>query len=188
MHEYPATPTKPEQLRIDWTRTRAWAEGGYYGRVFVNIEGRELQGVVSPGDVDALTSKLAAELAEIPGPQGERVYHRIVTPGASYRRCVGLPPDLAVFFGDLDYRAIGSVGHRNLHTVNNDTGPDACNHDWDGIFVMHAPGQPARGELSGLQIYDVNATILALMGVTTDDDLLGRNLYLQGPHSGGAHT
>ena len=81
-----------------------------------------------------------------------------------------------MFFGDLDYRALGSVGHRSVYAPDNDTGPDACNHDWDGIFVLHVPGEAPRGELSGLQIYDVNATILGLMGVTTLDDLLGSDV------------
>jgi predicted AlkP superfamily phosphohydrolase/phosphomutase len=68
------------------------------------------------------------------------------------------------------------VGHRALHAVNNDTGPDACNHDWDGMFVLHAPScVRVRGELSGLQIQDVGATILGLMGVAGEADLLGRD-------------
>ena len=116
---------------------------------------------------------MAHELAQIPGPRGEALTHRVVAPEDCYRRCEGLPPDLAAFFGDLAYRALGSVGHRSIHAPDNDTGPDACNHAWDGVFVLHAPGDVARGELSGLSIYDVNATILALMDVAAEPGLLG---------------
>ena len=31
---------------IDWERTTAWGEGGYYCRLFLNVAGREPQGVV----------------------------------------------------------------------------------------------------------------------------------------------
>ena len=37
-----------EQLDIDWSRTRAWGSGGYYGRVFLNVAGREPQGCIPP--------------------------------------------------------------------------------------------------------------------------------------------
>jgi predicted AlkP superfamily phosphohydrolase/phosphomutase len=173
LHDYPGEITPPGKLRIDWSRTRAWAEGGYYARVFVNVAGREPEGCVQPGDVTSLVAELAQGLGEISGPKGEHLTHRIVTAQQSYRRTEGLPPELCVFFGDLDYRAIGSVGHRSLYAAGNDTGPDGCNHDWDGIFVMRVPGEAARGELAGLQIYDVNATLLALMGLPTTEDLLG---------------
>ena len=42
----PEGPTAPAELAIDWRRTRAWAEGGYYARVFLNLEGREPLGCV----------------------------------------------------------------------------------------------------------------------------------------------
>ena len=28
-------------------KTKAWGEGGYYGRIFINVEGREPNGIVS---------------------------------------------------------------------------------------------------------------------------------------------
>ncbi|HEX2676683.1 MAG TPA: alkaline phosphatase family protein [Polyangiales bacterium] len=176
LHEYPERVTPFDALRVDWSRTRVWGEGGYYGRVFFNVRGREPQGCVAESDIAALRAQLKRELAGVRGPKGEALTHRIVAPDECYRRCEGLPPDLAVFFGDLAYRALGSVGHRALHAANNDTGPDACNHDWDGMFVLHAPScVRVRGELSGLQIQDVGATILGLMGVAGEADLLGRD-------------
>ena len=30
---------------IDWSRTVAWGEGGYYSRIFLNVEGREPEGI-----------------------------------------------------------------------------------------------------------------------------------------------
>ncbi len=162
---YPQAPTPLSELKVDWSATRAWAEGGYYARVMLNVQGREPEGCVAPQVAASLRDQLAAELAAIPGPGGERLAHRVRKPQECYRRCEGLPPDLAVFFDDLGYRAIGSVGHDGLYATSNDTGPDACNHDWDGVFVLAGPGLRARGELSGLRITDVAATICGLMGI-----------------------
>ena len=33
---------------IDWGRTMAWGDGGYYGRLFLNVAGREPEGTVAP--------------------------------------------------------------------------------------------------------------------------------------------
>jgi predicted AlkP superfamily phosphohydrolase/phosphomutase len=34
------------QAKVDWKRTRAWGEGGYYCRLCLNVRGREPQGIV----------------------------------------------------------------------------------------------------------------------------------------------
>ena len=41
-------PTPSAKTAIDWSRTVAWGDGGYYGRLFLNVAGREPQGVVQP--------------------------------------------------------------------------------------------------------------------------------------------
>lgn len=161
-------------LDVDWSRTRAWGEGGYHARVCLNVLGREPFGVVREDEVAALRGQLARELAEVVGPRGERLSHRIVLPELVYRATRGFPPELLVFFDDLNYRALGSVGHGSIHSRNNDTGPDACNHDWNGVFLFAGPGVPARGEQAGLQIYDVAQTILGSFGLA-DPTLLGRD-------------
>jgi predicted AlkP superfamily phosphohydrolase/phosphomutase len=169
LRRYPERSTPFSELDVDWNRTRAWGEGGYYARISFNLRGREPQGCVAAEQADALAQQLSAALAALPGPHGERLAHRIVTPGAVYRQTQGLPPDLMVFFDDLGYRSIGSVGQRSFYSDHNDSGADACNHDWDGIFVVSGPGVRTRGALSGLRGADVAKTIMGLMGVPAAD-------------------
>ena len=40
----PSEPTPIGRCTIDWPRTRVWADGGYYSRIFLNVEGREPRG------------------------------------------------------------------------------------------------------------------------------------------------
>ena len=49
----------------------------------------------------------------------------------------GIPPDLTVYFGNLAWRSVGSVGLNRIHTFENDTGPDEANHDWKGLFLAN---------------------------------------------------
>ena len=157
---------------------RDWATG-----VHKSVDDRPFGGgpgmVLMPGPVfDAVEAvrKDAVEAGELIllTPAGERLTQRIVAPELAFRAVRGLPPDIMVFFDDLGYRALGSVGHGSVYSSTNDTGPDACNHDWQGVFMLAGPQVSARGPQSDLSIYDVAQTILGVFGLQ-DPRLLGRD-------------
>ncbi|HEY8427411.1 MAG TPA: alkaline phosphatase family protein [Sandaracinaceae bacterium] len=175
LREEPAAPTPLRIDDVDWSRTRAWAEAGYYARVFVNVRGREPQGIVPPEELDETVEALRAELEALSSEGGEVIEVRAHRPAELYRAVRGHPPELLVFFGDLDYRALSLVGTRSIVVDGDDRRPDGANHDWDGIFVAAGAGVSARGELAGLSIFDVGPTILSLMGVAVPDGWLGRD-------------
>jgi predicted AlkP superfamily phosphohydrolase/phosphomutase len=84
-------------------------------------------------------------------------------------------PDLIVYFGDLEWRSMGSVGNASLFTHENDTGPDGANHDRMGIFgLSNLPGQPT-GPREGLNLVDVGPTILSLYGIEAPEGAIGRS-------------
>src|SRR6202161_2173028 len=45
-------PTPFSPALVDWARTRVWSEGGYYARVFFNVEGRAPQGTLRQSEYD----------------------------------------------------------------------------------------------------------------------------------------
>src|SRR5207249_4162625 len=96
-------------------------------------------GLVDPADYARLREELAAKLSAIPDSAGRAIPTRTFRPGEIYRQCRAVPPDLLVYFGDLDWRAIGSVGHPTLHVPDNDTGPDGANHAQHGVFILKDP-------------------------------------------------
>jgi ATP sulfurylase len=171
-------PTSPRPLRIeeiDWARTRAWGEGGYYGRVFLNVKGREPEGVVPREDLDAVRGELAEALAAIPDGEGRPLGTTVHRPEDLYAATRGVPPDLVVCFGGLRWRSVGSIGTGSVVVRENDTGPDDVNHHEDGLFVMAGPGAPgANRRLEDLEIYDVGPTVLHLMGVEIPMEMRGR--------------
>ncbi|HET6372019.1 MAG TPA: alkaline phosphatase family protein, partial [Candidatus Polarisedimenticolia bacterium] len=178
LSSYPSEPTPIGKAQIDWSRTRAWGDGGYYGRLFMNVKGREPQGVIEPADYEKVRSELMAGIEAIEDPNGRKIGSKAYRPEEIYRSVGGVAPDLLVYFGDLDWRSIGSVGTKAIHTFENDTGPDDANHDWHGIFIMkpHARASAPRGELTGLRIYDVAPTILDLFGIGPSSQMIGRSL------------
>ncbi len=178
LSDAPKKPTPIGKVPIDWAHTQAWGDGGYYGRLFMNVRGREPSGTVDPKDYERVRSDLIAGIESIADPDGRNIGSRAYRPEDIYRRVEGVAPDLLVYFGDLDWRSVGAVGMGGIHTFENDTGPDEANHDWHGIFVLSTAGAPAplAGALPDVSIYDVAPTLLRLLGQPVPDGLAGRPL------------
>ncbi|MBL8165603.1 MAG: alkaline phosphatase family protein [Anaerolineae bacterium] len=165
---------KIEDAEIDWSRTRAWSSGGYYGRVFLNVAGREPQGIVPAEAYEQTRDELAAALAAIPGPEGERLNTTAFKPETIYQEVRGVAPDLLVYFGDLHWRAVGTLGHGRHYTFENDTGPDDANHAVNGMFILHDPQARGLGQVSGRQLMDIAPTLLERLGLPIPAEMQGR--------------
>lgn len=155
LKEEPAAATRFDPALVDWPRTRAWAMGGYCGRIFLNRQGREPQGVVPLAQVDPLLAEIAEGLTALPGPDGAPLVHEVHRPEGLYERRRGWAPELMVYFGDLGWRALDSVGGGSLYAAANDSGPDAANHAWDGLFVAAGGGLAQGQEVQGMRLLDV---------------------------------
>ena len=161
---------------VDWSRTRAWGEGGYYGRCFINVKGREPQGIVSASDYDPLRDELIEKLRALKDHEHRPMGTEAYKPQDIYRQVKGVPPDLIVIFGDLRWRSVGSVGHQSVYVFENDTGPDDANHAQEGIYILSHPSLPPRGYVAGPTLYDVAPTILTMLGEAVPGDMCGRSL------------
>lgn len=162
--------------RVDWSQTRAWSTGGYYGRIFLNVQGREPQGTIAPEQVEAVRDDLAAQLQRIPDMQGQPLHTTVYRPEAIYQQVNNIAPDLLVYFGALHWRTVGSIGYGQPYTLENDTGPDDANHAQEGLFILRPAARKGRGPLQGAQLMDIAPTVLALLEVAVPDDMQGRSL------------
>lgn len=184
----PTVPTPLEELEVDWARTRAWSTGGYHGRIFLNVAGREPDGTVDASDYAWVREDLRSRLERAPGPDGGELGTRVFVPEETYAAVEGVAPDLIVHFGDLAWRAVGSVGHDAIHVQENDTGPDDCNHAQFGAFVLAGPGIGAYGEIRGFRLLDVAPTLLQLGGYDIPPGMQGRVLPVSSGSDRGAPT
>ncbi len=161
---------------VDWSKTVAWGEGGYVGRIFLNVRGREPDGIVDPADYERVRDELSLRLAEIPDDRGKPMRTTVFRPEELYPRVEGVAPDLLVHFDDLAWRAVGTLGgDEGIHTQENDTGPDDANHAQDGLLILSAPGVDG-GERGGMHLLDVAPTVLDLLGLDTPAEMRGRSL------------
>lgn len=173
--EYPATSTPFNKLKVDWEKTKVWSEGGYYARIFMNVKGREPMGTIEPSEYENVRDELILKLSAIKDEAGENIGTKVFKPQDIYTKCNGIPPDLIVHFGNLDWRSVGSVGSGKIHVYENDTGPDDANHAQHGIFIMKGPHINKKAErMEGLHIMDVAPTVLNALGEDVPLDMRGK--------------
>jgi len=174
LKEKPAGVIPLGKAKVDWKRTMAWGEGGYYSRIFLNVKGREPEGVIAPSDYERIRENLRKALEAITDDRGITIGTKVYKPEEIYSEVRRIPPDLIVYFGNLSWRSVGSIGLGSILTFENDTGPDDANHDTHGIFIMKGTNVKARGLREGLNLLDVAPTVLNLMGVEVPGDMEGR--------------
>jgi predicted AlkP superfamily phosphohydrolase/phosphomutase len=181
--EKPVRPTPFAKLKIDWSRTKAWGDGGYYARIFLNVAGREPNGTVAPEDYEKMRDELSAGLKAIRDENGHDIGTQVFKPEELYKEVRGVAPDLIVYFGALFWRSVGSVGEGKIHSFENDTGPDGANHAENGIFLFRSSDDPMTGgqRVDGLRIVDIAPTILTLFGLPVPLDMEGKSIALVNP-------
>jgi predicted AlkP superfamily phosphohydrolase/phosphomutase len=168
---------------VDWARTRAYALG--FGGLYLNLSGREAQGIVSPGEEEeALKREITEALLELRDESGDgeapvkRVYDRSEAYRGPY---VNEAPDMVVGFRP-GYR----VGWRTVTGGIGDRVFEDNERPWSGDHNMNPPdvpgmlftNRPITGETP--RIEDIAPTVLDLFGVPIPEYFDGVALMEEG--------
>lgn len=178
---YLALDEKPEgviplsKAKINWNKTRAWGEGGYYSRIFMNVQGREPNGVIPRDQYEKVRDELIAKIEAIPDHNGRPMKTRAYKPQDIYRHVNNVAPDLIVIWGDLYWRGVGSLGLGALHTFENDTGPDDANHAQYGMYIYYDPKRNLGGrQLTNARLVDIAPTVLNEFHLPIPPQMIGK--------------
>jgi len=164
--------------RIDWSRTRAYCPSAPGSGLFVNLRGREPDGIVAPGrEYEAVVEELRERLLAYRDPAtGEPVVRAVHRRDEVYRGpCRDEGPDLLVETARTVCMVEG-LGRATLLPAG--AGPEerTGNHARDGILLLHGPEVLRGVTLPLAAIEDVGATVLHLLGLPIDTDMDGRVL------------
>ncbi len=141
---------------IDWGGTIAWAWGGYYSRLFINLKGREKHGTVEPKYYEETVKQIKKDIEKIRGPNGESWQNMAYRPEELYPEVNGDAPDLMVYLDDLWWRPAGTIGWPSPYLEENDRGPDDAVHDWFGVYAVYDPeGTIGKGDQGEIQIHEI---------------------------------
>jgi len=176
LKEKPEAPARLKMDMVDWSKTKAWGEGGYYSRIFFNVKGREPKGILDPGQYDSFRDQIQKDFEDIGDERGKNIGTLVLRPEEIYEEVKNIPPDLIVYFGDLNWRSAAQIGTGEVHIFENDTGPDDANHAKNGIYVLRMPKGEKGTKADQYSIYDIAPTILDFFGLDIPKDMKGKSL------------
>ncbi|MFX0000772.1 MAG: alkaline phosphatase family protein [Candidatus Hermodarchaeota archaeon] len=169
----PKPRTRLADADIDWDNTYAWGWGGYYARIFLNIEGREPHGIIKQEDYEKMREKIIKKIKSIKDNNGNPMDTIVYRPEELFNIINGDAPDLMVYFDDLNWRSAGTVGYDSMYLDENDTGPDDAVHDWFGVYILYDPTKRVGKNLGIKSILDIAPTSLKILGVDIPKDMEG---------------
>ena len=165
-------------LDVDWKRSKAYSFGRHLGSIYVNVKGREPQGIVERGaEYEAVRDEIERLAYEFRDPQtgrlliGQVLRREEIYSGPYLDRAPDLilrpkePSD--IFFGLADF------GHRDtISTVYRYSG---MHRDY-GMLITSGPGIRRGSRIEGAAIQDIAPTVLYTMGLPVPSDMDGRVL------------
>jgi len=164
--------------KVDWSKTRAYAIG--LAGIYLNIRGREAQGIVEPGDeANRLRDELVEKLTGLSDPTtGKPAVRRAYNALKAYRgpyKAEG--PDVIVGY-DEGYRvsweaAIGQITDKVFHPNTRAWSGDHC---IDPALVPGVLFCNRRIEAKAPRLMDIGPTVLAMFGVDVPKHMDGRAL------------
>ena len=163
---------------VDWSRTRVYALG--LSGIYLNLKGREKEGVVEPSAAASLKRELIDTLVDLPDPEAgvqrvvEAVYDRDSIYQGPYRQnspdlIVGFRPPYRVSWESAQGSVTGSVFSDNEKAWSAD---HCLDHRLvPGVFFS---SRPVRAGKVGL--LDIAPTVLRLFGVEPPPYMDGRRI------------
>lgn len=168
---------------IDWQRTRAFSEE-VRGNIWINLRGRDPQGIVDPGEeYEVLRTLIIERLPKISDPiTGERLIHHVyrreeLHPGPYVERLPdliieGRQPDLFKPRGDTQRgEAVRILSREEMAGLKTSGG-----HRMEGILLAWGPGVAHRKKISEGQLVDLAPTVMHLLGEPVPQEMEGRVL------------
>ena len=175
---------------VDWSQTRAFASG--LGGIFLNLKGRESQGIVDPGaEAAQLRDEIAGKIGQLHDPQRnqpavKQVYNALKIYRGPYK---GEAPDLFVGF-NKGYRAswetaIGEVTDQIFHDNTKAWSGDHC---IDPSLVPGVLFCNRRIETDHARLMDIGPTVLDMFGVTVPKYMDGKALAVADTNGSAANA
>jgi predicted AlkP superfamily phosphohydrolase/phosphomutase len=165
---------------VDWSKTKAYAVG--LGSIYINLEGRESQGIVASGEEKTQIEKeIISSLEQLMDPKnGKRVVHKVyrreeIFSGSKFEKM----PDLVVGF---------SGGYRVSWQTALGAAPREQMEDnmkkWSGDHIVEPSLVPGvffsnrKLDLTKqISLYDIAPTILQEFGITPPKEFLGKPIF-----------
>lgn len=162
---------------VDWAQTKAYARG-QIGQIFLNVRGREPEGIVDPGaEYYELRAEIVQKLLEMKDPETrEPMVDRVHLKEEVFSgKQLDDAPDITIDWRDMEYWAFDILaGGRKIVTPNLRT--RSGGHRMNGIFLASGPDIAKGCGAEKPNIVDVAPTVLHLLELPVPSHMDGRVL------------
>ena len=162
---------------VDWSRTRAYGLG--INGLYLNLKGREKEGIVLPEQREALLDELVKKLEAVRDDNGRKVIKKVRRADKTYFGTeTGLAPDLIVGYS-RGYRAswatcLGDIERNVLSGNDSAWSADHCcdSSEVPGVLFVNRPIRASDPSL-----IDLAPSILAEFGLGRPSTMTGSNIF-----------
>ncbi|MBI5566312.1 MAG: alkaline phosphatase family protein [Chloroflexi bacterium] len=167
---------------VDWAQTQAYSLGAG-GNIYVNLQGREQAGPVSPAEYETVRQRIIDGLATLCDPdtgapmvkkafRREELYHGPQLDNA---------PDVIIQWTHYGYWGRGYYGSQQpvferQRQFDFSAQPLTGSHRPEGILLAHGPHIQPGAQVVGARLMDLAPTIFQLLGHTPPAEMDGRVL------------
>jgi predicted AlkP superfamily phosphohydrolase/phosphomutase len=148
--------------------------------VYLNLQGREANGIVAPADADETAADIAEQLLAFTDPKsGKRPVRRVFRGKDTFHGPrAAEAPDLIVGY-DVGYGASDetTLGEVTAEVIADNTSRWSGNHLMDPEVVPGVILANRRIAGDGYNLVDVTATILAWYGVPPGEGMSGKSIF-----------
>ena len=161
---------------VNWKKSMAYSHSEI-GHIFLNIKGRDPEGVIEKKDADKIRDEIIEKLRKFENPftgkkitseiyKGEEIYHGDMADNAP--DIVFIPDDMSI----LGKGAYQFLSNKKVSKSQNQTG----HHRMDGIFFAEGPNINKGSKVKGAHIMDIAPTALYLFDLPLLDSMDGKIL------------
>jgi predicted AlkP superfamily phosphohydrolase/phosphomutase len=163
---------------VDWSQTFAYGLG--INGLYVNLKGRERDGIVEPGEEkEALMVELASRLEALRDFDGRPVIRKVYRADEVYSgNATALAPDLIVGYA-RGYRASWETcdGHITDDILLNNNAAWSADHCLDALEVPGLLVTNRRLSAGNPALIDLAPSVMAEFGLPTPASMSGRNVF-----------
>ncbi len=163
---------------VDWSKTRAYSIGSTAGQVYINLKGREPEGIVQPGaEFEGVREAIIEELKGLKDEEtGQPVVREIYRKEELYSGPhLREAPDIVFLPRDLEIAAFGEyefASHRVLDPSRGVSG----SHRMDGLLMMKGKRIRQGAAIEDAEIIDLAPSILHLLDLPVPREMDGKVL------------
>jgi len=164
---------------VDWSRTKAYAMG--LGQIYVNLQGREGHGIVSPADSNAVQNALVGRLLTMTDPKtGARIVDAVykrddIYTGPFLKNASELQVGLADGYRVSWQSTLGGSPPGLVYANMKKWSGDHGSYDYKQTSGTLISSRPLRG--SRADIVDIAPTVLKYFGVPIPSDIDGKPIF-----------